>query len=179
MQQAAEMLPRFIRQAIPVALALGALLWSYMCYTVARMVLRRVGHPLPAVPPILTWRLSGAIASIMLWAGVVASLAAIRAPNLAGLALDEGMSGFVLMADDALTVERFAAEVAPSVRELVARERASTAGSPSADFERTVVSPNPSTTPVPGAPAAAAPVAPPGRPAARRACPASPRSRAS
>ncbi len=31
------------------------------------------------------------------------------------------MSGFVLMADDALTVERFAAEVAPSVRELVAR----------------------------------------------------------
>jgi alkanesulfonate monooxygenase SsuD/methylene tetrahydromethanopterin reductase-like flavin-dependent oxidoreductase (luciferase family) len=45
--------------------------------------------------------------------------------QLAGLALDEGMSGFVLMADDAETVERFAAEVAPAVRELVATERAS------------------------------------------------------
>jgi Hemerythrin HHE cation binding domain len=62
--------------------------------------------------------------------------------QLAGLALDEGMSGFVLMADDALTVERFAAEVAPSVRELVARERASAGSSPSADLERTAVSPD-------------------------------------
>jgi alkanesulfonate monooxygenase SsuD/methylene tetrahydromethanopterin reductase-like flavin-dependent oxidoreductase (luciferase family) len=44
--------------------------------------------------------------------------------QLAGLALDEGMSGFVLMADDAETVDRFAAEVAPAVRELVATERA-------------------------------------------------------
>jgi alkanesulfonate monooxygenase SsuD/methylene tetrahydromethanopterin reductase-like flavin-dependent oxidoreductase (luciferase family) len=49
------------------------------------------------------------------------------AEQLAGLALDEGMSGFVLMADDAETVERFAAEVAPAVRELVAAERASVA----------------------------------------------------
>jgi len=61
------------------------------------------------------------------------------------------MSGFVLMADDALTVERFAAEVAPSVRELVARERASAAGSQSADLERTVVSPDRSATSTPGA----------------------------
>jgi Luciferase-like monooxygenase/Hemerythrin HHE cation binding domain len=82
----------------------------------------------------------------------------VWAEQLAGLALDEGMSGFVLMADDALTVERFAAEVAPSVRELVARERASAAGSPAADLERTVVSPAPSTTPASGG--AAAPVAP-------------------
>src|SRR5207244_1741806 len=36
----------------------------------------------------------------------------------------EGMSGFVLMADDAVTVERFAAEVAPAVRDLVESERA-------------------------------------------------------
>jgi alkanesulfonate monooxygenase SsuD/methylene tetrahydromethanopterin reductase-like flavin-dependent oxidoreductase (luciferase family) len=72
------------------------------------------------------------------------------AEQLAGLALDEGMSGFVLMADDALTVERFAAEVAPSVRELVARERTSAAGSQSADLERTVASPGPSTTPAHG-----------------------------
>jgi len=72
------------------------------------------------------------------------------AEQLAGLALDEGMSGFILMADDALTVERFAAEVAPSVRELVARERASAAGSParisqSADLERTAAAPGRST----------------------------------
>jgi alkanesulfonate monooxygenase SsuD/methylene tetrahydromethanopterin reductase-like flavin-dependent oxidoreductase (luciferase family) len=74
----------------------------------------------------------------------------VWAEQLAGLALDEGMSGFVLMADDALTVERFAAEVAPSVRELVARERALAAGSPSrsaqsADLERTGASPGRST----------------------------------
>ena len=77
------------------------------------------------------------------------------AEQLAGLALDEGISGFVLMADDALTVQRFAAEVAPSVRELVASERASAARSPSDDLERTVVSRGPSVTP------AAAPTAEP------------------
>jgi len=74
--------------------------------------------------------------------GFLAGPPKLWAEQLAGLALDEGMSGFVLMADDALTVERFAAEVAPSVRDLVARERAS-AGSPQpADLERTVVSPH-------------------------------------
>ena len=83
--------------------------------------------------------------------GFLAGPPKVWAEQLAGLALDEGMSGFVLMADDALTVERFAAEVAPSVRELVARERASAAGSPSADLERTAVSPGRSTTPAPGA----------------------------
>ena len=52
----------------------------------------------------------------------------VWAEQLAGLALDEGMSGFVLMADDAATVDRFAAEVAPAVRELVAGERESDSG---------------------------------------------------
>ena len=47
------------------------------------------------------------------------------AEQLAGLALDEGISGFVLAADDTDTMERFAGEVAPAVRELVAIERAS------------------------------------------------------
>jgi alkanesulfonate monooxygenase SsuD/methylene tetrahydromethanopterin reductase-like flavin-dependent oxidoreductase (luciferase family) len=89
--------------------------------------------------------------------GFLAGPPKVWAEQLTGLALDEGMSGFVLMADDALTVERFAAEVAPSVRELVARERASAAGSPAADLERTVVSPGPSTTPASGV---AVPVAP-------------------
>jgi alkanesulfonate monooxygenase SsuD/methylene tetrahydromethanopterin reductase-like flavin-dependent oxidoreductase (luciferase family) len=90
-------------------------------------------------------------------AGFLAGPPKVWAEQLAGLALDEGMSGFVLMADDALTVERFATEVAPSVRDLVERERASAAGSPAADLERTVVSPAPSTTPASGV---AAPVAP-------------------
>ena len=44
--------------------------------------------------------------------------------QLAGLALDEGISGFVLMVDDTSMIDRFAVEVAPAVRELVAAERA-------------------------------------------------------
>jgi Luciferase-like monooxygenase/Hemerythrin HHE cation binding domain len=44
--------------------------------------------------------------------------------QLAGLALDEGISGFVLMADDTTMIDRFAGEVVPAVRELVAAERA-------------------------------------------------------
>jgi Luciferase-like monooxygenase/Hemerythrin HHE cation binding domain len=45
--------------------------------------------------------------------------------QLAGLALDEGISGFVLMADavDRRDMHRFAEEVAPAVRELVETER--------------------------------------------------------
>jgi len=43
--------------------------------------------------------------------------------QLAGLALDHGISGFIIGGDDPATAERFAAEVAPAVRELVAAER--------------------------------------------------------
>jgi len=46
------------------------------------------------------------------------------AEQLAGLALDEGISGFILMVNDARSIEVFAAEVMPAVRELVAAERA-------------------------------------------------------
>ena len=46
------------------------------------------------------------------------------AQTLAGITLDYGVSGFILAADDALTIERFAAEVVPATRELVAAERA-------------------------------------------------------
>ncbi|MCC6455780.1 MAG: LLM class flavin-dependent oxidoreductase [Caldilineaceae bacterium] len=46
------------------------------------------------------------------------------AEELAGLTLDYGISGFILAADDAPTIELFAAEVAPATRELVAAERA-------------------------------------------------------
>lgn len=88
MRKLTEMMPQFLRTALPVALALGAILWAYLCYKVARSVLRRVGHPLPAVPPMLTWRLSTLLSTVMLWGGALASLAAIRAPQLGGIALD-------------------------------------------------------------------------------------------
>jgi hypothetical protein len=47
--------------------------------------------------------------------------------ELTRLALEHGFSTFVAMADDAATIEGFATEVAPAVRELVAAERAGTA----------------------------------------------------
>jgi hypothetical protein len=43
---------------------------------------------------------------------------------LVDLALTDGISTFILGADDAGTIRRFATEVAPKVRELVAAERA-------------------------------------------------------
>ncbi|WP_455430204.1 LLM class flavin-dependent oxidoreductase [Nonomuraea jabiensis] len=45
------------------------------------------------------------------------------AEELAGLALDHGVSTFILMADDPSVMELFAAEVAPATRELVTAER--------------------------------------------------------
>ncbi|WP_193510389.1 LLM class flavin-dependent oxidoreductase [Cryobacterium sp. BB736] len=45
------------------------------------------------------------------------------ADELAAIALEYGTSTFILAADDAVTIDRFAAEVAPAVRELVASER--------------------------------------------------------
>ena len=48
--------------------------------------------------------------------------------QLAGLTLDEGISTFILGTDDVDDVRRFALEVAPAVRELVAAERALRAG---------------------------------------------------
>jgi alkanesulfonate monooxygenase SsuD/methylene tetrahydromethanopterin reductase-like flavin-dependent oxidoreductase (luciferase family) len=45
------------------------------------------------------------------------------AEDLAGIALEHGVSGFILAADDATSIELFAAEVAPAARELVAAER--------------------------------------------------------
>lgn len=45
------------------------------------------------------------------------------AEELAGLALEHGISGFILASDDPASTEIFAAEVAPATRELVATER--------------------------------------------------------
>lgn len=47
------------------------------------------------------------------------------AEQLAEIALTYGTSGFILAADDEYAIERFAAEVAPATRELVAAARAS------------------------------------------------------
>nr|WP_043625621.1 LLM class flavin-dependent oxidoreductase [Nonomuraea candida] len=46
------------------------------------------------------------------------------AEQLAALTLEYGFSGYILMADDAATIRTFGEQVAPGVRELVARERA-------------------------------------------------------
>jgi alkanesulfonate monooxygenase SsuD/methylene tetrahydromethanopterin reductase-like flavin-dependent oxidoreductase (luciferase family) len=46
------------------------------------------------------------------------------AEELAGITLEYGVTGFILMADDAPSIELFAAEVAPATRELVVAERA-------------------------------------------------------
>jgi alkanesulfonate monooxygenase SsuD/methylene tetrahydromethanopterin reductase-like flavin-dependent oxidoreductase (luciferase family) len=45
------------------------------------------------------------------------------AEQLAGVALEHGVSAFIVMADDAMVLTRFGEEVAPAVRELVAAER--------------------------------------------------------
>jgi alkanesulfonate monooxygenase SsuD/methylene tetrahydromethanopterin reductase-like flavin-dependent oxidoreductase (luciferase family) len=45
------------------------------------------------------------------------------AKDLAGLTLEYGISGFILMADDVPTIELFARDVAPATRELVAEQR--------------------------------------------------------
>jgi alkanesulfonate monooxygenase SsuD/methylene tetrahydromethanopterin reductase-like flavin-dependent oxidoreductase (luciferase family) len=50
--------------------------------------------------------------------------AKVWAEQLTGLALDEGISGFILTVNDTATIDQFAAEVVPTVRKLVAAERA-------------------------------------------------------
>lgn len=52
----------------------------------------------------------------------------LSAEQLAEIALTYGTSGFILPSDDTATTERFAAEVAPAVRELVTAERGARRG---------------------------------------------------
>jgi len=56
--------------------------------------------------------------------GLLTGPAGQWAEELAGLALDCGISGFILTGDDPAAIQRFGQEVAPAVRELVAAERA-------------------------------------------------------
>lgn len=50
----------------------------------------------------------------------------ITAEQLAALALEHGISTFIVAADDSAAIQRFGAEIAPAVRELVAAERSGT-----------------------------------------------------
>jgi alkanesulfonate monooxygenase SsuD/methylene tetrahydromethanopterin reductase-like flavin-dependent oxidoreductase (luciferase family) len=52
--------------------------------------------------------------------------------ELAEMTVEDGVSIFILVSDDAKVLERFASETVPSVREQVARGRKQSAGSPSA-----------------------------------------------
>jgi alkanesulfonate monooxygenase SsuD/methylene tetrahydromethanopterin reductase-like flavin-dependent oxidoreductase (luciferase family) len=78
------------------------------------------------------------------------------AEELAGLALSDGISTFIVAADDPDDLRRFAGEVAPAVRELVAAERAaasmaatpSTAAVPTASPPASKTSPTTQDTPV-------------------------------
>ncbi|WP_009478502.1 LLM class flavin-dependent oxidoreductase [Rhodococcus sp. JVH1] len=56
-------------------------------------------------------------------AGLLVGAPAQWAQELAGITLDHGISGFILIGDDPYAIEVFAAEVAPAVREIVAAER--------------------------------------------------------
>ena len=55
--------------------------------------------------------------------GLLAGPPAKWVEDLAGLALDHGVSGFILMGDDPSAIRRFGEEIAPAVRDLVAAER--------------------------------------------------------
>ena len=63
-------------------------------------------------------------------AGMLEGPAHAWADQLAGLTLEHGMSAFILATDDPDTVRRFADEVAPEARRLVADERARRAAGP-------------------------------------------------
>ena len=88
MRSAVALMPQFLRTTFPVLVALGALVWAYLCYVLARSVLRRIGHDIPAVPPILTWRLPAGLASGLLWASAGLSIASAVVPRLGGAGLN-------------------------------------------------------------------------------------------
>jgi uncharacterized protein YybS (DUF2232 family) len=80
-------LETLIRSTSLVIVTLGALLWGYLCYAVARSLLRRLGYQVPAVPPMLTWRLPRRLAAALVWISGGLSLAGLGVPALSGLVL--------------------------------------------------------------------------------------------
>ncbi len=91
MHRAIAALPQFLYTAFPVMVALGALLWAYLCYLLARSVLRRVGHEIAAVSPILSWRVPLSLTTGLLWVSIGLFLTSMRVPRLAGAALDAAL----------------------------------------------------------------------------------------
>lgn len=90
--------PSMMRAALPVGLALSALLWAYLCYTVARSILRRVGHELPGVPPLLAWRLNPLLASVFVWSAAGGTLLSLEYRPAAGLALNAVIAALLVFA---------------------------------------------------------------------------------
>ena len=80
-------LEALIRSTSLVLVALGALVWGYLCYTVGRSLLRRLGYHIPALPPMLTWRLPRQLAASLVWISAGLSVAGLWVPALGGLVL--------------------------------------------------------------------------------------------
>ncbi|MGW0432836.1 LLM class flavin-dependent oxidoreductase [Micromonospora sp. NPDC003197] len=100
---------------------------------------------------------------------------AVWVEQLAELTLDEGVSGYILMAESADGIRRFAAEVAPAVRELVAAERAASSlvksgsGTPTETVTEVPGTPTEAVTEVPGTPTEVVTIAPAPAPVRRAA----------
>jgi uncharacterized protein YybS (DUF2232 family) len=88
-----ELAPTLIHTLIPLLLALVSPVWAYLVYMVARAVLRRVGYQLPAVAPILTWRVPALAAAVLLWGSGILSMLSLRLPQLHGVALNAIFAG--------------------------------------------------------------------------------------
>lgn len=82
------LMPPLVRTAFPLILALGALISAYLCYTVARAMLRRVGHELPSVPPLLAWRLHPLLPPVLLWLAAGLTLLGPYFPPAEGAAVN-------------------------------------------------------------------------------------------
>jgi uncharacterized protein YybS (DUF2232 family) len=92
MQSTIDTFPNFlstlVHTLLPVLAALAMLMWTYFCYLAARAVLRRVGHPIPALPPMRRWRASVGLASVLLYSAAGLSLASRWLPLLGVPALN-------------------------------------------------------------------------------------------
>lgn len=78
---------QYLRTVVPVGVALGALVWGYLCYTLGRWVFRRIGYEIPAVQPMLTWRLPRRLAMTLVWISAGLSGAGLWFPDLSGVVL--------------------------------------------------------------------------------------------
>jgi len=78
---------QLVRSTGPVMLALGTLFWAYLCYALGRSLLRRIGHEIPPVPAMLTWRLPRPLASTLVWISGGLSMAGLWFPQIGGAVL--------------------------------------------------------------------------------------------